>query len=95
MHDDGAQHPDSGDDTALRRLANSVIWPGFRGRTLPAWAEDALRDGLAGLVYFEQNIGGPEETRALSARIHELNQGSLIGVDEEGGIVTRLESRDG
>ncbi|GAB3574764.1 glycoside hydrolase family 3 protein [Leifsonia lichenia] len=72
-----------------------MIWPGFRGRTLPAWAEDALRDGLAGLVYFEQNIGGPEETRALSARIHELNPAGLIGVDEEGGIVTRLESRDG
>jgi beta-N-acetylhexosaminidase len=83
------------DEGALRRLANSVVWPGFRGRLLPGWAEDALRDGLAGLVYFEQNIGGPHEVRALSARIHELNPVSLIGVDEEGGIVTRLESRDG
>lgn len=89
------QTPDSADEAALRRLANSVIWPGFRGRTLPAWAEDALGEGLAGLVYFEQNIGGPEEVRALSARIHRLNPVSLIGVDEEGGIVTRLETRDG
>ncbi|KRC47348.1 hypothetical protein ASE16_18795 [Leifsonia sp. Root227] len=95
MQEPATQHPDIGDDSALRRLANSVIWPGFRGRTLPAWAEDALRDGLAGLVYFEQNIGGSEETRALSARIHQLNPAGLIGVDEEGGIVTRLESRDG
>ncbi len=89
------QNPDIGDDEALLRLVNSVIWPGFRGRTLPGWAEDALRAGLAGLVYFEQNIGGPEEVRALSARIHQLNPAAVIGVDEEGGIVTRLEARDG
>jgi beta-N-acetylhexosaminidase len=82
-------------DPALRRLANSVLWPGFEGTTAPRWLERELADGLAGVVYFEQNIEHPEQVRALSDRIHALHPGSLIGVDEEGGIVTRLEAQHG
>lgn len=82
-------------DPALRRLANSVLWPGFEGTAAPRWLERELADGLAGVVCFEQNIEHAEQVRALSDRIHALHPGSLIGVDEEGGIVTRLEAKDG
>jgi beta-N-acetylhexosaminidase len=77
----------------LTRLANGVLWPGFFGTEAPAWLLDELRDGLAGVVYFGQNIG--DGLPALSASILAANPDALIGVDEEGGSVTRLESAEG
>lgn len=77
----------------LERLANGVLWPGFLGTEAPAWLLDELRDGLAGVVYFGQNVG--EGLPALSAQILDANPAALIGVDEEGGSVTRLESATG
>ncbi|RUQ05334.1 glycoside hydrolase family 3 protein [Microbacterium sp. HSID17254] len=77
----------------LERLANGVLWPGFLGTTAPAWLVEELRDGLAGVVYFGQNVG--EGLPALSAQILNANPDALIGVDEEGGSVTRLESGSG
>ncbi|KJL29223.1 glycoside hydrolase family 3 protein [Microbacterium oxydans] len=77
----------------LARLANGVLWPGFFGTEAPAWLLDELHDGLAGVVYFAQNIG--DGLPALSASILAANPDALIGVDEEGGSVTRLESAEG
>ncbi|MBE7955513.1 glycoside hydrolase family 3 protein [Microbacterium oxydans] len=77
----------------LERLANGVLWPGFFGTEAPAWLRDELRDGLAGVVYFGQNVG--EGLPALSAQILDANPNALIGIDEEGGSVTRLESATG
>ncbi|WEK62254.1 MAG: glycoside hydrolase family 3 N-terminal domain-containing protein [Candidatus Microbacterium colombiense] len=77
----------------LTRLANGVLWPGFFGTSAPSWLLDELQDGLAGVVYFGQNIG--PELPALSASILAANPAALIGVDEEGGSVTRLESAEG
>ena len=77
----------------LTRLANAVVWPGFLGTRAPAWLLAELRDGLAGVVYFGQNVG--PEISELSAEILEANPLALIGVDEEGGSVTRLERGTG
>lgn len=77
----------------LERLANGVLWPGFLGTTVPEWMRDALENGLAGVVYFGQNLGG--DLRALSDEIHRLRPEALIGIDEEGGNVTRLEAVTG
>ncbi len=77
----------------LERLANAVLWPGFYGRTVPAWLDTALHHGLAGVVYFAQNIG--PDLAALSAGIRAANPQALIGIDEEGGSVTRLEAATG
>ncbi len=81
----------------LPRLVNSVIWPGFVGTTVPGWLERALRNGLAGAVYFSHNIDpdDPHQLPALSAAIREANPSAVVGVDEEGGNVTRLQARDG
>jgi beta-glucosidase-like glycosyl hydrolase len=87
----GSSHED------LLRLVNGVIWPGFSGLTLPEWLDGALHDGLAGVVYFSQNIdpADPAQLARLSASVREANPLAVIGSDEEGGNVTRLESRLG
>lgn len=77
----------------LTRLANGVLWPGFFGTTAPTWLLEELRDGLAGVVYFGQNIG--DGLSALSGEILAANPAALIGIDEEGGSVTRLETVNG
>jgi len=85
--------PDDFERREIERLANAVLWPGFLGNEVPDWLADALRDGLAGVVYFAQNLGG--DTSALSAEIHRIAPYALIGIDEEGGSVTRLETTTG
>lgn len=81
----------------LKRLVNAVIWPGFTGQTLPTWLRTALNEGLAGVVYFRQNIDpdDPHQLAALSAEIRAANPRAIIGVDEEGGSVSRLEAKHG
>ncbi|MGF3057300.1 glycoside hydrolase family 3 N-terminal domain-containing protein [Microbacterium sp. YY-01] len=80
-------------DSTLRRLASGVLWPGFIGTRVPPWLAAALKEGLAGVVYFGHNISA--DTTALSEQIHQLNPHALIGIDEEGGSVTRLEAASG
>ena len=79
----------------LRRLVNGVLLPGFTGTRAPAWLEDELGAGLAGVVYFAPNVVDAEQVRQLSAALHRVRPGVVIAVDEEGGDVTRLEARDG
>ncbi|MGG7464330.1 glycoside hydrolase family 3 protein [Plantibacter sp. YIM 135347] len=87
---------DSTLDPDVARLVRGVLWPGFLGRSAPEWLLRELDGGLAGVVYFGQNIGpDAAETAALSATLREHRPGILIGVDEEGGNVTRLETRTG
>ncbi|WP_247828208.1 glycoside hydrolase family 3 protein [Arthrobacter antioxidans] len=84
-------------DPSLLRLVNGVIWPGFTGRTVPAWLDRELRDGLAGAVYFAPNLDpdDPQQPGRLSAALRERNGSAIIGIDEEGGTVTRLHATTG
>ena len=77
----------------LTRLANSVLWPGFLGTEAPEWLLAELRDGLAGVVYFGQNMS--ERLPELSAALRAAAPDALIGIDEEGGSVSRIESATG
>ncbi|MEE8737831.1 MAG: glycoside hydrolase family 3 N-terminal domain-containing protein [Bifidobacterium sp.] len=84
-------------DPALRRLVHQVLWPGFNGTTVPSWLAFALEEGLAGALYFSQNFDAddPGQPGLLSRTIHGMAPDALLGVDEEGGIVTRLQSGEG
>lgn len=84
-------------DTALVRLANGVLWPGFLGTSAPDWLKRAIDEGLAGAVYFGQNIdpGDATQPARLSRELRGIRSDVLIGIDEEGGNVTRLESANG
>ncbi|WP_066040991.1 beta-N-acetylhexosaminidase [Herbiconiux solani] len=75
---------------ALRRSILGTLLPGFEGPELPEWVERTLREGLAGVCLFGENIVSREQLRALTAAIRAANPGALIAIDEEGGDVTRL-----
>jgi len=59
-----------------------------------AYAATMRECHLGGVVLFADNIGTPDETRALTARIQELcalpGLPALVAVDQEGGRVRRL-----
>ncbi|MGZ4469079.1 MAG: glycoside hydrolase family 3 protein [Nocardioidaceae bacterium] len=80
---------------ALRRLAASVVLPGFTGTTVPDWLARGLDDGLAGVCLFGQNVADDAQVRALTDALHGRRAGVLVTADEEGGTVTRLEAATG
>ncbi|MCI1224134.1 glycoside hydrolase family 3 protein [Bifidobacterium sp.] len=88
---------DSRRDRTVRRMVYRVLWPGFNGTTTPEWLARALDEGLGGALYFAHNFvpDDAQQPRRLSDRIHAISPAALLGVDEEGGIVTRLEAADG
>lgn len=75
----------------LNRLAMAVLQPGFEGTSAPDWVRRALGEGLGGAVLFARNFPGHDLVPQLRAE----NPGVVIAVDEEGGVVTRLEARTG
>ena len=81
-------------DPGLLKLVNGVLWPGFTGVSVPSWLGHALDDGLAGVVYFGQNIDATDadQPARLSGALRGIRSDVLIGSDEEGGNVTRLDA---
>lgn len=61
-----------------------------------AWGD--LKAGRAGgLILFDRNIEGPEQLAALTAYLRAAHSGlaPFLAVDEEGGLVERLDTRQG
>ncbi|GAA3810856.1 glycoside hydrolase family 3 N-terminal domain-containing protein [Sphaerisporangium flaviroseum] len=79
----------------LLRLADSVLLPGFEGRTPPEWLRRRLGEGLSGVVLFSRNIGTPSQVAELTAALRAERPDAVIGIDEETGDVTRLEAHTG
>lgn len=79
----------------LYALADAVLLPGFDGPVAPDWLLRRLGDGLGGVVLYHGNMAGPEALAALTASLRSENPDVLIGVDEEGGDVTRLHLDEG
>jgi beta-N-acetylhexosaminidase len=76
-------------------LALRVLLPGFAGTTLPDDYRALLEEGLGGICYFGSNTAdGPDAVAALSAAITRANPHAVIAVDEEGGDVSRLHTRE-
>ncbi|ARJ04680.1 hydrolase [Cnuibacter physcomitrellae] len=72
------------------RTVLGTLLPGFEGSVLPDWVERMLREGLAGVCLFGENIVSPEQLRTLTRSIRAANPAAVIAIDEEGGDVTRL-----
>ncbi|MGV3711779.1 beta-N-acetylhexosaminidase [Pseudolysinimonas sp.] len=74
---------------------DAVLLPGFRGTTLPDWVADRLRNGLAGVCLYGENVESDGQLRSLTWQIRQANPDAIIAIDEEGGDVTRVHYVDG
>ncbi|MFE5261986.1 glycoside hydrolase family 3 protein [Streptomyces coelicoflavus] len=79
----------------LRRLALSVLQPGFVGTEAPDWILRDIGDGLASVVLFSRNIVSTEQVARLTGRLRAENPDLIVAIDEEAGDVTRIESATG
>ncbi|TDE89196.1 glycoside hydrolase family 3 protein [Occultella glacieicola] len=84
-----------GIDRSLESLAHAVLWPGFAGTRAPDWLLRARAAGTPGALLFAHNVE-PDDPGQVARLVGELGPtDGLVGVDEEGGLVTRLHARDG
>ncbi|MFC4034855.1 glycoside hydrolase family 3 protein [Streptomyces polygonati] len=79
----------------LRRLALSVLQPGFVGTEAPDWILRAINEGLSSVVLFSRNIVSSEQVARLTAQLRSENPSLIVAIDEEAGDVTRIESSTG
>ncbi|MGI5215369.1 glycoside hydrolase family 3 protein [Plantactinospora sp. CA-290183] len=80
---------------SLSSLAAAVLQPGFVGTRPPAWVCRWIGEGLGGVVLFARNVVDAEQVTELTAALRAERPDVLVAVDEEGGDVTRFESRHG
>ncbi|MFR9776997.1 glycoside hydrolase family 3 N-terminal domain-containing protein [Micromonospora sp. MS34] len=88
----------------LRRKIASLLVVGFRGTQAPNWIIKAVRDGLGGVILFDQdletrsvrNIRSPEQVTRLVQTLKDAAPGRLIvSIDQEGGRTSRLNPGNG
>jgi beta-N-acetylhexosaminidase len=87
--------PLAGSSMSLRRLAAAVLLPGFHGTTAPGWLLERVGDGLGGVVLFGRNVVDDKQVTALNEQLRTARRDAVIGIDEEGGDVTRLDAGRG
>ncbi|MEU8568439.1 glycoside hydrolase family 3 protein [Streptomyces pathocidini] len=81
--------------STLTRDALAVLQPGFTGTSAPDWLLRRLGEGLASVGLFGRNIASPAQLAALTAQLRAERPDVIVAIDEEGGDVTRLETRTG
>jgi beta-N-acetylhexosaminidase len=74
---------------SLERLAAGCLVPSFPGPEAPGWVLRGLDEGLGGICLFAYNVG--DGLAELTESLRAVRPDVLIGIDEEGGDVTRLE----
>ena len=85
----------------VRRMALGVLLVGFEGTNatgVPYWLLDMLGNGVAGVTIFGRNITPEDPVGNLAGLTQALRDGRpdlLVSIDEEGGDVTRLDTRTG
>lgn len=87
--------PSSTHDEELRRLALSILQPGFVGTTAPDWVLRDIADGLGSVVLFSRNIASPGQVARLVGQLRSENPDLIVAIDEEAGDVTRIEFATG
>jgi beta-N-acetylhexosaminidase len=81
--------------SSLEQLAESVLLPGFAGTTAPEWLRHRIGEGLGGVVLFGRNVVDDAQVAELTAQLRTEREDVIIGIDEEGGDVTRLDVATG
>lgn len=81
---------------SLPMICGQLLVCGFEGESLPPRLAAALHTGRrGGVILFKRNLPSAEQSRILCAEIMDASQRELppfLGVDEEGGRVSRLRS---
>src|SRR3954469_5109582 len=80
---------------SLHRLPGARLLPGFHGTTAPHWLLKGVADGLGGVVLFGRNVVDDDQVTALNAQLRAARGDVVIGIDEEGGDVPRLDAGRG
>jgi len=100
--DTGPKAPPDADAALLDAMIGQMIMVGFAGSSERDSGVIAVRDQLAkgvigGVVLYPENIGPPEQLRALTAFLRNAKSAPVpfIAVDQEGGLVQRLTRRNG
>ncbi|GLZ32813.1 beta-N-acetylhexosaminidase [Lentzea sp. NBRC 105346] len=79
----------------MEQLAAAVLLPGFHGTTAPDWLLRRVSDGLGGVVLFGRNVVSDSQVTSLCSELRSARPDVVIGIDEEGGDVTRLDAGRG
>jgi beta-N-acetylhexosaminidase len=100
--------PSASPAPTLEAKIAGLIVVGFRGSTLTeaSWVASALRDGgLGGVILFDRdqltgalrNVRSPGQVATLVRDLRSAagDRGVIVGVDQEGGVVTRLSPAHG
>ncbi|MGH3081950.1 MAG: glycoside hydrolase family 3 protein [Gaiellaceae bacterium] len=79
----------------LERLAAGCLLASFEATTVPGWLRRKLEAGLGGVVLFAWNVESRQQVAQLTESLRGERQDVVVGIDEEGGDVTRLEADRG
>lgn len=86
----------------LEEKVAQMFFVGFKGAELPEQYADWIQGmGLGGVILFTRNVQSPEQLRALTNSIQASASGSrqglpvAIAIDQEGGIVVRMDEASG
>jgi beta-N-acetylhexosaminidase len=86
-------------DVSLDVKIGQMLLLGFRGTEVPddsVIAHNVRNQHIGGVVLFGANVQGKDQLHALTSRLQSLAQlPLLIGIDQEGGKVARLNQRRG
>ncbi|HKN56542.1 MAG TPA: glycoside hydrolase family 3 N-terminal domain-containing protein, partial [Amycolatopsis sp.] len=77
------------------KLAESVLLPGFAGTSAPDWLRRRIEEGLGGVILFGRNVVDDAQVAELTAQLRSARPDVVVGIDEEGGDVTRLDVATG
>lgn len=79
-------------DDELARQVDTCLLLAFDGTTVPPDLVPWLERGLGAVILFGRNITDRAQLGTLVAELRRHAPGLLVGVDEEGGDVTRLDA---
>jgi beta-N-acetylhexosaminidase len=81
---------------SLTTMISNMIIIGFEGEKVPKHLADFIqKNGIGGVILFKKNIKNPLQLRALTKALKSLDGSIMIAIDQEGGLVERLEAKNG
>ena len=78
------------DAHSIKKLLNNMFIAGFQGENPSVEIQNAIKDGLGGVIFFSDNILSREHFKKMVDSFKSLSNGQLLmAIDQEGGLVER------